>query len=90
MKNFIITLLSGLALSLSAFVFAGGAVVEAPTAEENPAAQVAPVEGGEVADTDATECDAEKADCEKEETADATDATDSPVQTAPVEDSAAS
>ena len=95
MKNFIITLLSAMALSMSAFVFAGGMVVDAPT-DANPAAQVAPVEETEVTDaTEATECDAEKEECAADTTADADDGaegsedtaaadnTDSPVQVAP-------
>ena len=91
MKNFIITLLSAMALSMSAFVFAGGMVVEAPNTETNPAAQIAPTEDAEVTDAaDVAECDATKEECAAEETA-AADDTDSPVQVAPVaEDSAAS
>lgn len=82
MKNFIITLLSAMALSMSAFVFAGGAVIEAPNTDANPAAQVAPTE--EIA-ADATECNAEKEECATEETA-AADNTDSPAQVAPADD----
>ena len=90
MKNFIITLLSAMALSMSAAAFAGGMVVEAPNTEANPAAQVAPTESTEVTEAvDATECDVEKEACGAEDTA-AVEDTDSPVQVEPAADSTAS
>jgi len=72
MKHFIITLLSALALSLSGLAFAGGAVVEAPEVETNPAVQQAPIE--EV--IEATECDPATSECGTEETADVIEATE--------------